>query len=504
MNIPQPGSITEKIHANIISAADAFKLFEDIGFLASDSAPICSVLVGFSGGADSTALLCALHKLGEEGFPGVFPKLKLYAVHVNHMIRGSEADRDENFCRIFCEKHGIPLFVYSADVPKLAKESGDGLEEAARKLRYNVFDELCREHSMDFIATAHNAGDNLETMLFNFARGAGASGIAGIPPKRGKIIRPLLFCSKPDIIEYCRENSTGFVVDSTNADTIYTRNYIRNELIPRMKTLNSELEHSANKLSQTLRRDEDFISSAANEYIGENSCEKLTSLHPALLSRVVMKKYRSAAAEISPESEKQLSFEHINQIITIIGQQKNTSLDLPGMITVSVRSGVLRFQPTEREKPKPESYFYELSNGENYIPEAKVRIIISNDEKYINTNKNIYKLFIHKFLNFAKIKGKLYVRCRNSGDRIRFGADENSRSVKKLLSDAASGRFSFKGECGMELKNLYASPDFRSAVPFVCDDGGIVYIPDFPSRDDMLTDKNNDPNSAVHFYFIAE
>lgn len=506
MNTLQPESYTEKILKNIIRAADVFKLFDDIGSLSlPEEEP--SVLVGFSGGADSTALLHALNTLNNSGDKR-FPRLKLYAAHVNHMIRGAEADRDESFCRKFCQKYGIPFFVRRFDVPAAAAESGESLEEAARKLRYAAFDEICRENGIVLIATAHNAGDNLETMLFNLSRGAGAGGLAGIPPKRGNIVRPLLLCSKPDIIEYCRENETGFVFDSTNADSAYTRNFIRNELVPRIKRLNPEAERSAGKLSLSLRQDDEFISSLADEYTAVDSVELLSGLHPALLSRVIMKKHGSAAEKYGSGTAK-LTFEHINQLTTAIHEQKNTSLDLPARLTARISGGRLAFIPTSRTEKSGTHYRYELSEGELFIPEAGLRIVLSKDEKYINTNINIYKLFIHKLLNFAKINGNIYVRNRENGDRIRFGADEHTRSMKKLFSDAAASRFRFKGEYADALAELYRSQTFRDSVPIICDGNGPIYIPDFPSREDIVafsTDSgaSYDTEGTMHLYIIAE
>ena len=133
-----------------------------------------SLLVGFSGGADSSALLHLLknHTSG----------IKIYAFHVNHMIRGGEADRDEEFCRDFCKALDVPLFVERLDIPLLAKEEKKGIEECARDHRYSFAAKLCRENHIERIATAHNADDNLESVIFNLARGCGSQGSAGSHP----------------------------------------------------------------------------------------------------------------------------------------------------------------------------------------------------------------------------------------------------------------------------------------------------------------------------------
>ena len=186
------------------------------------------ILVAFSGGADSSALLLMLCEYSKQS------GARIYAAHVNHQLRGDEADRDEAFCRQTAESLGIELFVCRRDVKKYADESGKSIETAARDVRYEFFDKLMREHSIPLLATAHNANDNLETMIFNMTRGCGLSGMCGIPETRpcayGTVIRPILSMSKADIINYCRANSLDFVTDSSNLSDDYTRNKIRHNI----------------------------------------------------------------------------------------------------------------------------------------------------------------------------------------------------------------------------------------------------------------------------------
>ena len=137
-----------------------------------------SILVGFSGGADSSALLRMLYEYSRES------GAQIYAAHINHGIRGEEADRDEQFCRETCDTLGIKLFVLRADLPAISRERGESLETAARNVRYEYFDSIMTEHGIELLATAHNANDNLETMLFNLCRGTSLSGMCGIPETR--------------------------------------------------------------------------------------------------------------------------------------------------------------------------------------------------------------------------------------------------------------------------------------------------------------------------------
>ena len=185
------------------------------------------VLVGFSGGADSTALLHYL--LARSRVCGT----RVSALHVNHGIRGECADRDEDFCRRVCADWGVPLTVIRADVPTLAKERGQGIEETARQVRYSAFYEAMQaDPTVTSVATAHNADDNAETVLFHMARGCGIDGLCGIPPVTDqRVIRPLLACSRKEIIAYCKGNNIQYMEDETNQDTRYTRNHIRHTVM---------------------------------------------------------------------------------------------------------------------------------------------------------------------------------------------------------------------------------------------------------------------------------
>ncbi len=175
------------------------------------------VLAALSGGADSVALLRALLALG-------YP---VRAFHLNHCLRGAESDRDEAFCRALCERLGVPLTVERIDVG--AQTAGEGIEAAARRIRY---ERLVAAAQGAKIATAHTADDNLETMLFHLARGTGPKGLAGIPPVRGDIIRPLIGAERAQVEAYLSELGQDFVTDSTNLSDDYTRNRIRHEVVP--------------------------------------------------------------------------------------------------------------------------------------------------------------------------------------------------------------------------------------------------------------------------------
>ncbi len=186
------------------------------------------ILAAVSGGADSVALLDLLLKAG----------FNVAVAHCNFKLRGEESDRDENFVRKLAEKYGLQIFIKICKAQYYAEEKGISVEMAARELRYQFFDGLIKKYNFDFIATAHNADDNVETVLLNIARKTGIAGLTGIPVKNGKIVRPLLFAFKKDILQYCKENSLEFVEDSTNRQTVFQRNKIRHKIIPVFEEIN--------------------------------------------------------------------------------------------------------------------------------------------------------------------------------------------------------------------------------------------------------------------------
>jgi tRNA(Ile)-lysidine synthase len=188
------------------------------------------LLIAASGGADST-VLCELCKQAGYDFA---------IAHCNFKLRGEESDRDENFVHQLAKKYRVEIFVNEFDTNAISKEQKTSIEETARKLRYDWFEELLKENDFDWLLTAHHADDNIETVVMNFFRGTGVKGMRGIFPKVKKVVRPLLFARRQEIEDYATQNAIVFVTDSTNAESDYTRNYFRNELIPAIEKMYPE------------------------------------------------------------------------------------------------------------------------------------------------------------------------------------------------------------------------------------------------------------------------
>lgn len=185
-------------------------------------------ILAVSGGADSISMLHAFQSLN----------LKILVLHCNFLLRNEESDMDELFVRQFCEKHGIAYKIRKFDTTRYAREKGVSIEMAARELRYAWFREIKQKQGMDYIVVAHHADDIAETIFINLCRGTGIKGLTGIRPVNGDILRPLLECSREDILRYTAEHQLDFRTDSTNNSLNYTRNKIRHQIIPVCKEIN--------------------------------------------------------------------------------------------------------------------------------------------------------------------------------------------------------------------------------------------------------------------------
>ncbi len=405
-----------------------------------------SVAVAFSGGADSTALLDILHKEG----------CRVSAIHVNHMIRGAEADSDEEFCRRFCKERDIPFFCHRIDVPAEAKISGEGLEEAARRLRYSAIEQTAAKEAIAKVATAHHADDNAETVIFNIVRGSGAKGACGIPPVRDIYIRPLIDITRDEVIAYCRENRLDFVTDSTNLSTDYTRNYIRHEIMPKLREINPHVSSALGRFSSLLRSDEEALDSLVPEK--DTDRRTLAALPDALLSRYIRRRCEDMGVTPSAVSVQELMrdiregnrYLICNMGKDIVGVCDRDSLIFRKKITEDTH---IRFI---MEPPGMASL------------EGMGVVVVTRDMEEADWHKN-HEGAAYTYLDADKIEGGLHIRRRRDGDKYRYGG--MTHSLKKLFNSRK------------------IPVEERSDIPLICDESGILWIPGFPPRDDVRSNK---------------
>jgi len=211
------------------------------------------VLIGLSGGPDSVCILHALNNLKDEY------KLALYAIYIDHGLRPDEIPSEIEFCKKLCENLGVPFFTKSVDVKSYAKEYGLNKQEAARELRYKMFEDIALEIGSNRIALAHNADDQAETFFMRILRGSGQKGLSGIPPVRGKIVRPLIEIERKNIEEFLDSISQSFIVDSSNLKKDYFRNWLRLAVMPEFKRQNPELIRTISRTSEIIREEDNYL-----------------------------------------------------------------------------------------------------------------------------------------------------------------------------------------------------------------------------------------------------
>lgn len=219
------------------------------------------IVIGVSGGPDSITLLDALLKIKRKEKI----KFEIVVCHVNHLIR-EDAIEDENYVINYCKRNNIEYFVKRVKVKEVSKKEKIGTEEAGRKVRYEFFNEILEKTNSNKIATAHNKNDNVETVLMNIIRGSGTSGLKGIEAKKGNLIRPLIEIERKEIEEYCNQNKLNPRIDRTNFENTYTRNKIRNMLIPYIKeNFNPNILESINRLSELSKEEDAYLENKTKE-----------------------------------------------------------------------------------------------------------------------------------------------------------------------------------------------------------------------------------------------
>ena len=226
------------------------------------------LVLGVSGGPDSISMLNILNDIRNDR--NLHLEFDIIVAHVNHMIR-EEAKDDESFVKEFCEKIDVPFYSKSIDVQKIANNNKIGTEEAGRNARYNFFDEILTKTNSNKIAIAHNKNDKVETMIMNMLRGSGIVGLKGIEPiKDSKYIRPLIECERYEIEQYCKENSIDARIDKTNFENIYTRNKVRNIVIPYIKQeFNPNIIKTMDRLSELVKEENEYLENTVKKIYNE-------------------------------------------------------------------------------------------------------------------------------------------------------------------------------------------------------------------------------------------
>ncbi len=400
------------------------------------------IVVGFSGGADSVCLLHILDNLKDRfGY-------SLKAVHINHGIRGAEADFDESFAKSFCSNLNISFEVFRFNCIKEAEKSKETVEECGRRLRYECFNRVCGENSK--IATAHNANDNAETVIFNITRGTSVKGLCGIPFSRDNIIRPLLNCSRIEIEGYCRENNLEFVTDSTNLNVEYTRNKIRHLIMPVLEEINPAFLSSFNSLCDNAGCVTDFITKNTELLLAEalidDFCYNRTILSKsdkAIVTELLCSQFYEFSNLI-------LDSKKVNNLYSLL--ITGGRLQLYGEIFAEVKKDYLRFYQIDACALKDD---IEISAFPFETTFAKHRIKL---EKIADNSKIVNQFGTVDMIDYDTVLGNLVLRTRKAGDKITLAKRSVSKSLKKLFAE----------------ENIPI--ELRDKIPVISDDLGVVWV----------------------------
>ena len=413
-----------------------------------------NVAVGFSGGADSVCLLHILYMLRERY------ELNITACHVNHMLRGNEADRDEQFCRDFCARYGIKLEVLRVDVADIAEKSKESIELCARKIRYKFFEDNAGQNGR--IATAHTLSDSLETAVFNMLRGTALKGLCGIPEIRGKIIRPLIECTRQEIEEYCKENNLYFVTDFTNNTDEYARNRIRHHIIPKMQMESNSLYTSYLSMHNALSRDENFLDEYADRILKEITlksgydAEKLSSEHDSIIVRCLAKLFTQYAVPVDT-AKLELACNAV---------KNGGRINLKPNVYLNVNKSILTI-----DEEIPQEYFeipLELGKEIEVIKEKGIFSTSFNVESSKKINRNLLK----NYIDCDKMGHNVVVRQRRDGDSVRLFYNGMTKTLKKLFNERR-----------IPLHQ-------RDKVFILSDENGIVWVEGFGVAERCSVDEN--------------
>ncbi len=385
------------------------------------------VIVGVSGGADSICLLWILSKLQKEmGF-------RIVAVHVNHGIRGEEADADEAYVKQFCQELAIPCESYFANVELIAKNRKQSTEEAGREIRREFFEQAMKKHHGTKIALAHHQNDSAETFLINLVRGSGLKGLGGIAPVNGNVIRPMLCLKREEIEKFLETEGISYCIDCTNESDVYTRNRIRNKVIPYMqREINPKVVEHMSETMEQIRQIQDFLDEQVQMYMGKTVAEVKNGysiledsyeLVPEAIKPLLLKK---VLIEVSGR-EKDLESVHVKQLQELFEKQVGRKVDLPyQMEGKRTYQGISVCIKENGDKEQWTEVYFNVSEKEAIFQVGKKQIYCRV------TSENVEKNHTKRF-NCDIIRNNICIRTRKQGDYITIHPDGRTQKLKSYF-----------------------------------------------------------------------
>ncbi len=423
------------------------------------------VTVALSGGADSVALLHFLCSLREDW------NLTVSACHINHLLRGSESEHDEDFVRFLCRNLDVPLLCFREDVAGYAKKEGISLEQAGRRIRYR---KLFEAADGDKVATAHTLSDRAETTVLNMLRGTGLKGLCSIPPVQGRIIRPLIFCTREQVENYCLENSLTFVNDSTNFSDDFTRNRIRQKVIPAMCDVQPAFYSVYRRLLDHLDEDEQFLHRIATEAFEQAwkgdylDTSAIKNLPEAVLFRVLREYFfrqrLSYDTSLIEKTEKML-------------QKGSGQIKIKKNLSLCLSQNSLSFVTDTTSEPPHPVLVFPGDLPEN--PFATGRLMLVNYEQFQNLQKHDCNI-LRNTIDYDKICGTLILRRRLAGDYLRLAGRRVGKPLNKWWNEQKVPVWK------------------RDRIPVLADETSLVWVPG------LGTDQRVAPGKETLRFLIVE
>ncbi len=407
------------------------------------------ILVGLSGGADSLALLVMMSDLARE------LGISVGAAHLNHRLRGEESDRDETFVRTLCAEKGIPLHVGYPPAGALAPDSSD-LEARARRVRMHFLETTRVREGYDYLALGHHRDDQAETLLLALLRGAGSSGLSGMAPRRGRIIRPLLGVSREDLEEFLGDRGVEYVTDSSNLLAEQTRNRIRLELIPWLaREYNPGIVSVLARTAELVGEEDRYMQAQAGSVFrsaavlegfgtGESSGRRvmlpvsLFDTQAPLLRRVLRLAYRAVRGTLED-----LTREHVEMLLRPGALPSGWSIDLPGAVRARISKDFLVFEKTRPRRQSRSSPAILPVPGVLVFPgtalHLQARLLDSVASRAVASalvGPHPPLLVRHAFIDYNKVALPLRVRFWRPGDRMQPLGMRGHRKIQDILVDA--------------------------------------------------------------------
>lgn len=404
--------------------------------------PETTVIVGVSGGADSVCLLHVLYSLQRTRY------FSILAAHINHMLRGEEADQDENFVKDLCNRLDIPLRVFHEDVKAYADIKGCSVEEAGRNIRYAVFHQILKEVGAQYIAVAHHSQDQAETIFLHLLRGSGLDGLCGMKDITDHILRPFLNINKEEIEDYLCRNNLAFQLDSSNLVNFYTRNTVRNLIFPKIQTETGfPITRSLLRTAKLLQSDQEFLEQVAweqfqstavinEEKTVEFNRERFNQLHPAIRGRVIRMGWQAATGSIMGIEEKHIASIHSLASAEVTGK----SIDLPKGFRAMVEYNRL-ILTGQRKKQAKGAFSASVPIPSNFtLPQRGLRISTriyerENYEKVIGKLEKPVETSLTQLFDYDRVNEGINIRSRIAGDHFFPYHSPGNKKLKDFFID---------------------------------------------------------------------